>query len=143
METYRRQAYVWISVALAMPVLLWPVLLVTASPEAYMAVTENWLLAAASLLLAAVVADSVLEGAAHARVVLVGAIWVLLVSALIPFINHDPRAGWLLAVLFALHALRSAVPLWQQREQWWHWYAWLRDGAMALVMFYWLTHWPV
>lgn len=142
METYREQAYIWLSAALFLPLLLWPLLLAGVAPEAYAQVSENWLLSAMVLLLAVVVADSVLAIAADGRSLLSACLWILLVSAMLPFIRHAVWSGWLLAVLFSLHALRSAVPIWQGKEDWWHWPAWVRDGVAALVMFYWMTHWP-
>jgi len=143
MSDYSRQAYLWISVALVLPVLLWPILLTSATPTAYAEIAQNWLLSAAALLLAAVIVDSVLAGAASMEAVLSSCIWILFAAALIPFISHAPRAGWILAMLFAIHALRSTLTIWRQQEQWWHWYAWGRDSATAAAMFLWVVFWPV
>jgi len=143
LSVYRNEAYLWIGVALLLPVVAWPLLLAGVTPEAYPKVVENWLMSAAGLLLAVVVADSVLAGVGRFRDVLAAALWVLVSASLLLFIQHASSSGWMLGALFGLHGLRSAWPLWQQRGKWWHWYAWSRDSAASLIIFYWLTHWPV
>ncbi|MDX8395894.1 MAG: hypothetical protein R8K22_05730 [Mariprofundaceae bacterium] len=140
---YKKQAYMLINLALAIPLLLWPILLQTGlSPAFGTDVFNNWNVAACCLLIAIVIADSVLTGTHSYTQTLQHALWIILIIASVSLSLRTSSGSYLLALLFIIHSLRSAVPMWQDRAVWWHRIAWVRDVLTASIMLYWLTHWP-
>jgi len=133
------QLYVAISLALALPVLLWPLAwLGFGWPETGAGVQQRWLTAAICLLMAAVVADTVLSGMRSSRQIFVGTVWMILASQMSGLAFRTPAGMFLMAGLFGLHAMRAAIPLWRNAEEWWLWSAWARDTLTAVVLFGWL-----
>ncbi|MDX8401436.1 MAG: hypothetical protein R8K47_02265, partial [Mariprofundaceae bacterium] len=103
-----------------------------------------WLIAAAMLFVAAVVADSLLAWSARAKNG-GGSEWSLFFTAgwvLFGVLGASLALRWdqgtfALGVLFGLHAGRAAWPLWRRRDAWWLWPAWGRDVLAALSLFFW------
>jgi len=145
-QDHHKQAYTWVSFALALPVFLWPAFLLFGFTPAFgVSIEQNWLVAACSLLMAAVVADSILSYHRHISHVIGSAIWIIVASSVISLAIRNPDITWLIAALFALRPLYVFHPLWYQKsesQQWWHWIAWWRDTSTALVIFLWLNYWP-
>jgi hypothetical protein len=140
-KDFRVYTYFLISLALAVPVMFLPLsLLIT--PTIGVAAEKSWLIAACLLLLAAVVSDSVLAGAASLRQMLLHTIWISTTVAVVSLVLRESEGAYLLGTMFFLHALRSATSLWRHGSDWWLWPAWLRDTGMALSIFLWLALWP-
>jgi len=133
------RVYGMICLAMAMPVLLWPAIwLQQGGLNAGINFFLLWMVAAATLLISAITADSVLfyRNSTLSMVqvsawVLGGGFWILLAV-------QQRHGAWLIALAFALHALRSAACLWRGGKQWWLWPAWWRDTVIAAGMFIWL-----
>lgn len=135
------QIYITISLALALPVLLWPLAWLSdnwleTGPE----IQRRWLAAAVCLLITAVVADSILSGMRSNREVLYGSAWIIFSSLIAGLAFRTPFGTFLIANLFCLHALRSGIQLWRGEQQWWLWPAWIRDIGAALVLFGWQAY---
>ena len=145
-QDYHKQGYVWVSLALAMPVFLWPTLLLLGFTPAFgVSIEQNWLVAACCLLIAAVVADSILSYRHHISHIIGSAIWIIAVCYVVSLAIRKPEMAWLIAAFFALRPLHLFHQLWHNKsesQQWWHWVAWWRDSSTALVMFLWLSYWP-
>ncbi|MDQ6955992.1 MAG: hypothetical protein Q9M21_02230 [Mariprofundaceae bacterium] len=145
-QDYHKQGYIWVSFALALPVFLWPAFLLFGFTPAFgISIEQNWLIAACSLLMAAIVADSILSYRHHISHIIGSAIWIIVASSVISFVIRNPDTVWFIATLFALRALHTLHPLWKTKsepQQWWHWIAWGRDTSTALVIFLWLSYWP-
>lgn len=136
---YKFYAYLLISLALAVPVFMWPLVLHRDIPQTfYPLVVENWMVASAVLLMAAVVADSVLAGAARLRNVLSASVWTIGAGMLVAYALRVETGAYLLAAAFAVHSLRSATALWRGEAGWWRWPAWARDAGVAVSLFGWL-----
>jgi hypothetical protein len=140
-KDFRFYTYFLISLALAVPVMFWPLSLFIA-PAIDGAVERSWLIAACLLLFAAAVSDSVLAGVASFRQMLLHAIWISTTVAVVSLVLRESEGAYLLGMMFFLHALRSATSLWRHGSGWWLWPAWLRDMSMALSIFLWLALWP-
>jgi len=133
------QLYVAISLALALPLLLWPFAWLSGGwPDTGSGIHHRWLAAAICLLMAGVVADTILSGMCSNRQILTGTVWIVLVSQVAGLAMHAPAGVFLIAGLFGLHALRAAIPLWRGEKAWWLWPAWVRDTGSALVLFSWM-----
>lgn len=145
-QDYHKQGYVWVSFALAMPIFLWPTLLLLGFTPAFgVSIEQNWLVAACCLLIAVVVADSILSYHHHISHIVSSAIWIITVCYIVSLAIRKPEMAWLIAALFALRPLHLFYQLWYNKsesQQWWHWIAWWRDSTTALVMFLWLNYWP-
>jgi len=125
---------------MALPVLVWPALWLRQGLfDPALNFTLLWTVAAALLLLSAATADSLLAYRADGRGLLMVSLWMTgcLFWALLA-VQHA-QGAWLLALAFAVHALRSACDLWRNdAHRWWSWPAWWRDVLTALGMFVWL-----
>jgi len=145
-QDYHKQGYAWVSFALALPVFLWPSFLALGFTPAFgINIEQNWLVAACSLLMAVVVADSILSYRHHISHMIGSAVWVIVVSSMISLAIRNPHMAWFIAILFALRPLHLFHSLWlatSESHQWWHWIAWWRDSSTAVVMFLWLSYWP-
>ena len=143
---YHKQGYLWISLALAIPAFLWPVFLLLGFTPAFgISIEQNWLVSACGLLMAVVVADSILSYRQHTSHIVISAIWIIVASSIISLAIRNPDMIWCIAVLFALRPVLVFHSLWQAKPEslhWWHWIAWCRDSGTALVMFLWLHYWP-
>ena len=146
MQEHHKQGYLWVSFALAMPVFLWPVFLLLGFTPAFgITIEQNWLISASCLLMAVVVADSILSYRNHMSNVVSSAIWIIVASSVVSLTVRNPDMVWLIAALFALRPLHILHALWHAKAeslQWWHWIAWWRDTGTALTMFLWLNYWP-
>ncbi|MDQ6968358.1 MAG: hypothetical protein Q9M14_06735 [Mariprofundaceae bacterium] len=146
-EEYHKQCYLWVSLALTIPVFLWPAFLLFGFTPAFgISIEENWLISACCLLMAVVVADSILSYRHHISHAIGSAIWIIVASSIIPLTIRNPDMIWFIAALFALRSLYVFQSLWHhskpEPQQWWRWTAWWRDSSTALVMFLWLNYWP-
>ncbi|MDT8375224.1 MAG: hypothetical protein RQ867_00645 [Mariprofundaceae bacterium] len=142
-KDFRLSAYLLISLALAVPVVFWPLsLFVGTAPAVAGTIEKSWLIAACLLLLAAAISDSLLAGVASLRQMLLHTIWIFITVAVVSLVLRESEGAYLLGIMFSLHALRSAAPLWRHDSGWWLWPAWLRDTGMALSIFFWLALWP-
>jgi len=143
---YHKQAYLWLSVTLALPIFLWPALLLFGFTPAFgISIEQNWLVAACFLLMTAVTADSILSYRPHISHVIASAIWIMLVSSIVSLAIRNPDIVWFIATLFALRSAYVSHSLWQAKSklaQWWQWVAWWRDSSTALAIFLWLNYWP-
>lgn len=128
--------YTAVSFALLVPVLVWPVF--WWHNDATLDIADIWQIAAASLLLSAIAVDSVLGFRQSAMAPFLAAGWILFGSLAVSMALRSSDGAYLIACLFALHALRSASRLWQHDISWWLWPAWGRDSLAALGMFVWL-----
>jgi len=135
-----KASYTAISIALLLPVLAWPLQSLLdggLSPGA--AYHSLWLTSATALLLCAVTADSILLYRPNSLWPFFTSAWILLISmSATTAIRFEESGALILALLFALHALRSALPLWRDDKDWWLWAAWGRDTVSALSIFTWL-----
>ena len=137
---HHAQIYTAISLALALPVLLWPLAWLSGNwLETGAEIQRRWLAAAVCLLMAAVVADSILSGMRNNREILSGTTWIIFTSLIAGLAFRTPFGLSLIASLFGLHALRSGVSIWKGKQQWWLWPAWVRDTGTALILFGWLA----
>ncbi|RMH61453.1 MAG: hypothetical protein D6678_03490 [Zetaproteobacteria bacterium] len=137
----RRWTYLTLSLAMALPVLLWPALWLRKGLfHPALNFPLLWSIAAALLLVCAVTADSVLFFRTSGKGVLAMSVWMsggLFWSLLA--VQH-PQGAWLIAVAFVAHALRSGCRLWRGDDRrWWLWPAWWRDMLTATGMFAWLS----
>lgn len=139
-----KSTYILVSVMLSVPVFFWPLLIfIGMTPSFGVDVVAYWLLAAGVVLVAAVVADSVLLGCSTYLLSVSSMLWVLAATYTVALaIRHDESA-WLLGLLFLLHSFRSAYLMWQGRSDWWLWPAWCRDMALSVAVFGSLSFWPV
>ena len=144
-QTYHQQAYVWVSLALALPLFLWPAFLYFGfTPALGVSIEQNWLIAACCLLISAIVADSILSYKQQLSQVLASAIWIMAASSTASLAIRNPDMAWFIAALFALRSILNLPHLWRagRKYQWWRWTAWWRDSSAALTMFLWLHYWP-
>lgn len=135
----RLHTYLLVSAVLLLPVLAWPVLLLTdvaMNPAADIA--GHWRLAATALLLVAATGDSLLatwtEGG---RALIPAAAWMIGMGLWGPWAASRSGGHWLLGALFFIHALRPAIRLWRGGRDWWLWPAWGRDILAAGALFLW------
>ena len=136
----RGWVYGTISLAMAMPVLLWPAIWwQQGGLNAGFDFSRLWMVAASLLLISAVTADSILFYRNNARSVVLVSAWVIGSSFWILLAVQQRHGVWLIALAFALHALRSAICLWRDEQRWWLWPAWCRDTALAAGIFIWLS----
>jgi len=139
------QGYASVSFALMIPIIMWPLSLYFGlQPSMGVNIAQNWAVSAACLLLTATVADSLLAYQQRFLDVMVGLIWILLISYVVTFVLQHLNTIWLLAVCFVLRAVWRLPGLWRHgcSGAWWHWMAWTRDSAAAFLMFFWLYQWP-
>jgi len=134
-----RHIYILVSLTLAVPVLLWPLAWLAGNfTGANAGILQRWLATSICLLMAAIVADSILRGMQAGRNVLGGITWIVAGSMISSLASHASSGMFLIACLFALHMLRSGIPLWRDEKEWWLWPAWIRDAATSLILFGWL-----
>lgn len=131
--------YATVSAAMALPVLVWPWLWMSQEGfEAGIPFPMLWMIAASSLLMSAVTADSMLAYRQRTSSMLATSIWVIGMGVWVSTALRMPSAPWLVALGFSLHALRSGWRLWFGRNDWWLWPAWVRDAGLATGIFLWL-----
>jgi len=142
----KQQAYLWMSIALAVPVLIWPCFLILGFTPAFgVSIEQNWLISACCLLLVSIVSDSILGYQNRLRDALNLALSVMIATSVISFAIRNPDSSWLIASLFGLRSLQAAYTLAFQKEAdlpWWVWMAWWRDSSSAIMMLLWLAFWP-
>ncbi len=144
---YHQQVYLWVSIALLLPVLLWPLFLIFGFTPAFgISIEQNWVIAASCLLMAATVADSILSYRQQLLHAVISAIWIMVISSVITLVIRNEAMTWLLAVLFFLRSLHTMLPLWKHQTNesvaWWQWIAWWRDSTASFAIFLWLYAWP-
>jgi len=144
---YKQQAYLWMSIALAAPVFIWPCFLVLDFTPAFgVSIEQNWLISACCLLLASIVSDSILGYKNRLRDALNLALSVMIATSVISFAIRNPDSSWLIACLFGLRSLQAAYTLAFQKTTndlpWWVWMAWWRDSSTAITMLLWIAFWP-
>lgn len=140
---YKAQTYIWISMALAAPILLWP----ASSIYSYLPPMDDrlyhhWLLAAGTALIIAATADSILAAPNRLLQLIAATFWIVGSSSLLIMASETDIGAWLLALGFLMHSLRAIRALLGPNAQWWHWAAWIRDSSLAVVMSVWLLIWP-
>lgn len=128
--------YASFSVTLILPVILWP-LVYQSTPflEGYF--YFGWVMAAGSLLLIAVMADSIFSGMASMRSAIIMLLWVVCVVLVATAALNLWNGIYLIGVMWFLHSLRSCIALWFERGGWWSWSAWIRDCLTSLSLFLW------
>jgi|GEM_PF-1812138 len=133
------RSYRSISQILLLLALFWPLLLLIDLPLLSGHAMRNWLLLLSALLLWAIVGDSLLQGVGRLADSFVALLWLSTAVVVLSQLFSGPalRTVYLFAVLFGLHSLRSALPLWSGAEAWWHWNSWWRDTLSATVLFLW------
>ena len=142
-KDFRLNSYLLISLALAVPVMIWPLPLSAGMiSDVDGSVEKSWLIAISLLLLAAIITDSVIAGTTSLQQMLLHSIWIAITIAAVTLVLRESGTAYLLGVMFFLHTLRSASSLWRDSSGWWLWPAWLRDTGMALTIFLWLVFWP-
>jgi len=143
---YKQQVYLWMSIALAIPVFIWPCFLILGFTPAFgVSIEQNWLISACCLLLVSIVSDSILSYKNRLRDAINLALWVMLATSAISFAIRNPDSSWLIALLFGLRSLQAAYALAFQKADnlpWWTWMAWWRDSSSAIIIFLWLAFWP-
>ena len=128
-----------LSVALLLPVLFWPLTLWGAgSLDPAKNIHQIWLSAGIVLLLCAVTADSVLGFRLQGMSPLFASFWILIASLAVSIALRWEQGAYILAAVFALHALRSGTKIWRHEKLWWLWIAWSRDTVASLSFFIWL-----
>jgi len=135
--------YTAISIAMLLPVLIWP-LQILADDGRYLELDIHyiWLLAASALLLCAVTTDSILSYQPNTLWPFFTIAWIFLISMAISTALRVSFGSYILACLFAIHVIRSAIRLWRDDKSWWLWTAWVRDSTAALGMFTWVYFLP-
>lgn len=132
-------SYAAISIALLLPVLAWPLQSLHDGGLNPGAAYHNlWLMSAAALLICAVTADSILLYRPNSLWPFFASAWILLISMATSTALRLSSGALILALLFAAHALRSALRLWSDDKSWWLWLAWSRDSIASLSIFIWL-----
>ncbi len=136
-------AYILICTVLFLPVLLWPIpILISGNPMLADMLTPTWLLCIAMMLLVSVSMDSMLYSISSFKQAMIATLWVSLIAIWIVSTLQKKDDIWILAILFLLHSLRSAIHLIKEDkdENLWWWMAWSRDITSAIVIFFWSSH---
>jgi len=129
-----------VSAALLVPVLIWPVFWwQDGGLDPGLDVGQVWLIAAATTLLIAIAADSVLYYRHDGLSPFFAAGWVLFGSVAVSAALRLDNGPFLIGCLFGGHALRSGWYLWHEDPAWWLWPAWTRDMLAAFGIFAWLA----
>jgi len=132
-----RTAYLFISILLFAPVLLWPIpIFIFDNPMLNDVVIPKWHLSIIILLIASVAMDSVLSQIKSASQAIYTSLWIALVGFII---IQNPNQHWLLALVFLVHSLHTAYFLFlgQSEQKWWLWSAWLRDISATVIIILW------
>jgi len=143
-----QQGYLFTTIALALPVWLWPLtLLLGFQPKMGVSIEQNWAVAAACLLLITTTMDLLLAYEGKRSQLLAALFWIITIPYTINIIIQHLAWIWWLAAFFSLRALTLTPRLWQHHPigdsiLWWHWLAWYRDSSTAFIMFAWLYAWP-
>lgn len=98
---------------------------------------EQWPIFIGALIIIVTISDSVAAGASSTKVWLSHSGWVAAMTWVVFKVVEFPNAVFLLAVLWFIHAMRSLPALWLGERGWWLWPAWIRDSAVALMLFLW------
>ncbi|ATX78832.1 hypothetical protein Ga0123461_0390 [Mariprofundus aestuarium] len=131
-------SYSAISVALLLPVLVWPLQGLNDGAHS-LAFETDWLITASALLLCAVTADTILyHQPVDSKWPLFAAIWILATSMAVSLALRSELGSYLLATMFSLHAIRSGLRLWLNGDAWWLTVACVRDTIAALSIFGWI-----
>ncbi|MDX8397935.1 MAG: hypothetical protein R8K49_06410 [Mariprofundaceae bacterium] len=143
---YQIQAYFWISGALALPILIWPLfLLLGLTPQFGVSIEQNWLMAIICMMMTGLVADSILLYRNHWVWLLATAIGIMVAAFLANLaMQQSNMSCWLGYFLSARVLLISQKLAWPgiKPVETWQWIAWWRDTASALMIFVWLSNWP-
>ncbi|MDQ6993465.1 MAG: hypothetical protein Q9M31_08305 [Mariprofundus sp.] len=131
------QLYGAISMALLIPLLLWPSLqgFTYNGLNPGQNIHLSWLIIGSALLISAVTADTIIAYKPGFTYALFGSGWILFATLSITISLRLPGSDWILATMFALHSLRSARPLWQNKPHWHLWPAWSRDTLASIALF--------
>lgn len=134
-----QEVYLLISIILLLPVLLWPVMLmtnITLKPSINFA--SYWQMASVSLLVVATTADSMLTVFANkSQSLFLFTVWILGIGLLGTWAINEPDFNIILGLLFFIHSSRSARLLWRGSSDWWLWPAWIRDILACVAVFLW------
>jgi len=130
-------SYSAISVALLLPVLVWPLQGLNDGTLS-LAFESDWLITASALLLCAVTTDTILYHQPDSKWPFFAAIWILATSMVISLALRTELGTYLLACMFSLHAVRSGLRLWLNGDAWWLTTACIRDTIAALSIFGWI-----
>ena len=130
--------YLLSSVVLAASILLSPLsTMLELAPLDIVPADGYWIILAMIVISAFSVMDSILSSSFTTiwerlfwiAIPLCGIAWVLFVQTTL----------YLIASLYFIHAGRSALHLWIGTKDWWLWPAWIRDCAVASILFLWLS----
>lgn len=130
--------YAAVSLLIGLSIMLWPVShMFEVGPLAGLSLGEYWLPYIAVMLITVSVIDSVVSGVPSVSQAISHIAWVSMM-ALISFRAMEHLNGiYLLAMLWAVHSLRSLPSLWLGEHRWWLWPSWMRDTGIALMLFVW------
>ncbi|TLS68933.1 hypothetical protein FE236_09645 [Mariprofundus erugo] len=132
------QTYIAISVALLIPVVIWPLQLYSdhgLNPA--INIHQIWMVMAAAILLCSVTADSIIGYRKAPSWPFVTSAWICLTVLGVSIALRLPDGTWLMALMFALHSLRAAAGLWHNVSEWHLWPAWSRDTMASAALFFW------
>ncbi len=139
-----RTSYAAISIAMLLPVLIWPLqTIIDDSHNPGLDMRYIWFIAASALLLCAVTTDSILAYQPNTLWPFFTTAWIFLISMAISTALRVSFGAYILACLFAIHVIRSAIRLWRDDKSWWLWTAWGRDSAASLGLFTWICFLPM
>jgi len=132
-------SYSAISVALLIPVLVWPLQSINdGGLDPSIDYHAIWLVTASALLLCAVTADSILYHQPGTFWPFFATAWILISSMGVSLALRLDSGAFILASIFTLHAIRAGSRIWQDQNSWWLWPACIRDAAAAMAMFAWI-----
>ena len=128
-------SYAAVSGALLIPVLVWPLQSIGSGSADFASI---WVITASVLLLCAVTADSILYHQPNSLWPYFTTAWILTTSFIVSLALRSEPGIYILAIMFCLHAARSARRLWHGADNWWLWAACARDALAALAIFAWI-----
>ena len=143
-KKHQQLGYILISIAMYLPVLLWPLPLVLYdNPMLAENIAPTWFLSSALFLLCVVSMDSMLYVFNKQKHALDAMIWVSMFTLMAVFAFQNQHNIWFIAILFFTHALRSGyLLLIGGNNHWWLWTAWTRDISTAITILMWIDVWP-
>lgn len=132
--------YLLASFLLALPLILWPFLLIVPLEVPFaITIVENWAASAAVMLLTVTVIDSIFSCTKSLEQLITSIAWVVVTAVVLYKVLYASNSAYLLGLMFFVHSLRSSSLLWQGESYWWLWPAWLRDNSMALLLIFWTS----
>lgn len=132
------QTYIAISVALIIPVLIWPLQLYSEHGlNPVNSIHQAWIVMTAAVLLCSVTADSIIGYRNTPSWPFFTSAWICLAVLGVSISLQLPDGTWLMALMFALHSIRSASGLWKSGTAWHLWPAWSRDTIASATLFFW------